>query len=67
MTPMLTECQTDNGKGGENMEYLGFIMLLVGVAGMDSHIIISGLTAIIGLTIIAIKSTKLTHHKGRKS
>ena len=40
------------------MEYLGFILLLLGAAGMDSNVLIGGIMALVGVAMIAIKSAK---------
>jgi len=45
------------------MEYVGFIMLMVGVAGMDGNAIVAGIIATIGVAIIAIKARKECGHR----
>ena len=38
------------------MEYLGFLMLMIGVAGIDSNTVVAGLIAVAGLLMIAVRS-----------
>ena len=38
------------------MEYVGFIMLMIGVAGIDSNAVVAGLISVAGLLIMAVKS-----------
>ena len=56
MYSMFVERKFD--QGGINMEYVGFILLMMGAAGMDSNVLIGGIMALAGVAMIAIKSAK---------
>ena len=47
-------CSSERERG-INMEYVGFMMLLFGAAGMDSSPIIAGAIAVGGAVILLIK------------